>query len=63
VTAVHARDLHAGSLLHRNDWHLHVTSVVVDGASVALAVTEFDFLLHYTADEMVDDETAEAGAA
>jgi hypothetical protein len=47
---VKACDLHPGDIVHQCDWLLHVREVTVGQADVAIAVTEFDFQLHYRAD-------------
>ena len=53
MSPVLARNLHAGDTLHRNDWHMPIDAVDVDGNNVAVHVTA-GFLLHYAADEQVD---------
>lgn len=50
---VNAGDLHPGDVVQQFDWALHVYEVIVSQAAVAIAVTEFGFLLHYAADEQV----------
>jgi hypothetical protein len=50
-------DLHPGDVIHLRDWFLHVAGVdppAVTGGVPALAVTEFDFLLHPTATQLFD---------
>lgn len=53
MTAVLARDLHSGDVLHERDWHMPIDGVDVAGRNVAVHVTA-GFLLHYAADQMVD---------
>jgi hypothetical protein len=48
-----ARDLHPGDVVQQFDWSLHVRSVTLDTVDVLVAVTEFEFPLHYTADALV----------
>lgn len=50
---VNARDLRPGDVLQQCDWPLHVREVTFGKADVAIAVTEFEFPLHYTADAQV----------
>lgn len=50
---VAACELHPGDVVQQCDWPLHVREVTFSKADVAIAVTEFDFLLHYTADAQV----------
>ena len=50
---VKARDLHPGDVVQQYDWPLHVREVTLSQATVAIAVTEFEFPLHYTADAQV----------
>lgn len=50
---VNAGDLHPGDVVQQFDWALHVYEVIVSQTAVAIAVTEFGFLLHYAADEQV----------
>lgn len=47
---VKARDLHPGDVVQQGDWPLHVRDVTATHADVAIAVTEFDFPLHYAGD-------------
>ncbi|HKF32748.1 MAG TPA: hypothetical protein VKB37_10320 [Jatrophihabitantaceae bacterium] len=47
---VKARDLHPGDIVRQYDWLLHIREVIVGRTAVAVAVTEFDFQLHYAAD-------------
>lgn len=47
---VKACDLHPGDIVQQYDWLLHVREVSVGRAVVAIAVTEFDFHLHYAAE-------------
>lgn len=47
---VKARDLHAGDVVQQCDWLLHVREVSVSQAVVVIAVSEFDFRLHYALD-------------
>jgi len=50
---VKARDLHPGDVVQQCDWPLHVREVTFSQATVAIAVTEFEFPLHYGADAQV----------
>ena len=50
---VTARDLRPGDVVQQHDWSLHVREVNVSQAAVAIAVTEFGFLLRYAADAQV----------
>ncbi|HZE50883.1 MAG TPA: hypothetical protein VE074_15035 [Jatrophihabitantaceae bacterium] len=50
---VQARDLHPGDVLQEHDWPLHVREVTLSPAAVTIAVTEFEFPLHYAADAQV----------
>jgi hypothetical protein len=50
---VEARDLHPGDVVQQCDWPLHVREVTLSQKDVAIAVTEFNFLLHYAADAHV----------
>ncbi|HEY7046919.1 MAG TPA: hypothetical protein VH373_06830 [Jatrophihabitantaceae bacterium] len=50
---VRARDLHAGDIVQQCDWALHVRAVTLSPADVTIAVTEFEFPLHYAADEPI----------
>jgi hypothetical protein len=50
---VKARDLHPGDVVQQHDWPLHVRQVTLSEATVAIAVTEFEFPLRYAADEPV----------
>ncbi len=50
---VTARDLHPGDIVQQHDWSLHIHTVQIDQAVVAVAVTEFGFPLHYAADQML----------
>ena len=50
---VKACDLHPGDVLQQLDWPLHVREVTLGQQHVAIAVTEFNFLLHYAADAQV----------
>jgi hypothetical protein len=47
---VKARDLHPGDIVRQHDWLLHIRDVIVGQTAVAIAVTEFDFQLHYAVD-------------
>jgi hypothetical protein len=51
---VKARDLHPGDVMQQYDWSLHVRDVDVGHVTVAIAVTEFEFPLHYAADEQIN---------
>lgn len=48
-----ARDLHPGDIVQQHDWPLHVRAVTLDPVVVTIAVTEFEFPLHYAADAEV----------
>jgi hypothetical protein len=48
-----ARDLRPGDVVQQHDWSLHVREVNISQAGVAIAVTEFGFLLRYAADAQV----------
>lgn len=50
---VRARDLHPGDVVQQYDWPLHVRAVTLSQKEVAVAVTEFEFPLHYAADAHV----------
>jgi hypothetical protein len=50
---IHAIDLAVGDVLTLNDWRLHVTAVEHDRA-VAVLTAEFDFMLHFLNDQIVD---------
>jgi len=50
---IHARDLHPGDVVRQHDWPLHVYEVTLSPAAVTIAVTEFEFPLHYAADEPI----------
>ncbi len=50
---VQARDLHPGDVVRQYDWPLHVREVTLGQAAVTIAVTEFEFPLHYPADVQV----------
>jgi hypothetical protein len=50
---VKARDLHPGDVVQQCDWPLHVREVTLIHNDVAIAVTEFEFPLHYAADAQV----------
>jgi hypothetical protein len=50
---VKASDLHPGDVVQQCDWPLHVRQVTLSEATVAIAVTEFEFPLRYAADEQV----------
>jgi hypothetical protein len=50
---VKARDLHPGDVVQQCDWPLHVREVTLGQKDVAIAVTEFEFPLHYAADAPV----------
>lgn len=59
MTLIAARQLHVGQSLHRNDWHMPIDAVDVQGNSVAVHVTA-DFFLHFAADEQVDVDEDES---
>lgn len=48
--SVKACDLHPGDVVQQHDWLLHVREVTVSQAIVVIAVSEFDFQLHYALD-------------
>lgn len=50
---VKSRELHPGDVVQQCDWPLHVREVTLSQADVAIAVTEFEFPLHYAADANV----------
>lgn len=50
---IRACDLHPGDVVQQLDWPLHVSEVTLGQKDVAIAVTEFNFLLHYAADAQV----------
>jgi len=50
---VKARDLHRGDVVQQFDWPLHVREVTLSQDAVSIAVTEFEFALHYAADAQV----------
>jgi hypothetical protein len=50
---VKGRDLHRGDVVQQFDWPLHVREVTLSQAAVTIAVTEFEFPLHYAADAQV----------
>ena len=50
---VRAKDLHAGDIVQQFDWALHVRAVTLSPADVTIAVTEFEFPLHYRVDEPI----------
>jgi len=59
MTAVLARDLHPGDVWREHDWPLHVSSDAhVEGNSAVFAVTEFPWLMHRPADEVLDVKVA-----
>jgi hypothetical protein len=49
-----ARDLHPGDVVQQCDWALHVRAVTLSPVDVVIAVAEFEFALHYVADEQVE---------
>jgi hypothetical protein len=51
--SVPARDVHPGDIVQQYDWPLHVREVTLSQATVLIAVTEFEFPLHYAADAPV----------
>jgi hypothetical protein len=53
LAPIPARDLHPGDVLQQYDWPLHVCAVTLGPAAVTIAVTEFEFPLHYPADEPI----------
>lgn len=48
-----ARELAVGDIFRVNDWQLHVLAVEPEVAT-AVRTAEFDFLLHFTSDDLVD---------
>jgi hypothetical protein len=48
-----ARELAIGDVFQVNDWHLHVIAVERDAAT-AVRTAEFEFLLHFIDDDLVD---------
>jgi hypothetical protein len=50
---IHARDLAAGDILALNDWRLHVLAVEQE-REVGVRTAEFDFLIHFLKDEIVN---------
>jgi hypothetical protein len=48
-----ARELAIGDTFWVNDWQLHVLAVEREVATAVLTA-EFDFLLHFTSDDLVD---------
>jgi hypothetical protein len=50
---VKAGDLRPGDIMQQHDWSLHVRKVDVSREVVEVTVTEFEFQLHYAADEQV----------
>jgi hypothetical protein len=50
---IHARDLAAGDILALNDWRLHVLAVEHEPV-VGVRTTEFDFLIHFSKNEIVN---------
>jgi hypothetical protein len=50
---VKPRELHRGDVVQQFDWPLHVREVTLSQAAVTIAVTEFEFALHYAADAQV----------
>jgi hypothetical protein len=50
---IKACDLHPGDVVQQYDWPLHVREVTLSQEDVAIAVTEFEFPLHYAADAQV----------
>jgi hypothetical protein len=53
---IRAQDLAVGEILAINDWNLHVIGVERDSA-VAVLTAEFDFLIHFLPDEVVNIRT------
>jgi hypothetical protein len=51
--AVHADELASGDILQMHDWQLHVLMVATELAT-AVRTAEFDFLLHFANDDVVD---------
>ena len=47
-----ARQLAVGDILRVNDWRLHVVAVERE-IGTAVLTAEFDFLLHFTRDDMI----------
>jgi hypothetical protein len=53
---IRARDLVVGDVLALNDWNLHVIGVERDKA-VAVLMAEFDFLIHFSSEQIVNVRT------
>jgi len=54
---IKALEVHAGDTIHQGDWLLHVNVVVPPdppAQTVTMAVAEFDFLLHYPAQQLLN---------
>jgi hypothetical protein len=58
---IHARDLAAGDILALNDWRLHVLAVEHERA-VGVRTAEFDFLIHFLTDDIVNVRAAAKAA-
>jgi hypothetical protein len=59
MTALHGCDLRPADVWHyRDHFDLHVVRTETDGASTAVTVAEFQFLLHVAADAVLDVEVA-----
>ena len=56
MSLIAAKNLHPGHIWYEHDWALHVTRVDVGAFGVAVATTEFDFLLHPRVEQLVDVE-------
>ena len=54
--SIHAQDLAVGDILSLNDWTLHVIAVERERA-VAVLTAEFDFLLFFLRDEILNVHT------
>jgi hypothetical protein len=50
---IQARDLAAGDVVAVHDWNLHVIDIERDRA-VAVLTAEFDCLIHFLSDELVN---------
>lgn len=50
---IYARNLAVGDVLHLHDWTLHVVGVERELA-IGVVTAEFDFLIHFARNEVVD---------
>jgi hypothetical protein len=59
MTALHGCELRPADVWHyRDQFDLHVVRAETDGASTAITVAEFQFLLHVAADAVLDVDVA-----